>query len=527
MSPPSPDNPPGAVAPAARLVGITKRYGPVTANRDVDLTVLPGTVHAVVGENGAGKSTLMNVLAGMVRPDAGEVWIRGRRIAYNTPTIAIRSGVGMVHQHFMLVDSLTVAENVVLGREPLRRGLVDGDEACRVTERLGRQNGLPVDPRARVGSLSVGERQRVEILKLLYRGADLLILDEPTAVLTPGEAGGLFAMLRAFAAGGSAIVLITHKLDEVMAVSDRVTVLRHGTNAGDLATADTSPRELARRMVGRLPEILARGPGTFPTPAAGTGTPPVLEVQNLVVQGESVRALDRVSLVVRPGEILGVAGVQGNGQSELMEAVAGLRRVASGTILLDGCDITRRRTGLRQGAGIAHIPEDRNDRGLVGDLSVAENLVLGRHRRFLSGFGGWKGLDRSRIAKYARDAVERFDIRPSAIDAPVRGMSGGNAQKVVAAREIGAGPRLLLAGQPTRGVDVGAIETIHRQILATRDRGAGVLLVSSDLSEILALSDRIVVFFGGRIVGEVDAAAATADRLGEWMAGLQEEVESR
>ena len=522
-----------AESPAVALAGVTKRFGALVANRDVHLSVRAQTVHAIVGENGAGKSTLMKVLAGVLPADAGTVLIDGAHV--NGPgakwdaRAAIRHGIGMVHQHFMLVEPLTVAENLVLGEEPRRAGrrgvwsrvsgavwglaggLVDRDAAAAAVRELGQTFGLPLDPAARIADLTVGERQRVEILKVLDRGARVLVLDEPTAVLTPAEVGGLFAMLRRFVAQGRTVILITHKLDEVMAIADRVTVMRRGETVAEVAAADTDARDLAHRMVGRDVDVGRRERGQAPP----DGVAPVLRVRDLVVGAGAVPAVAGVSLDVRPGEILGIAGVQGNGQSELLDAIAGLRSARGGSVWVGDRDITRATPRERFAAGLAHIPEDRQQRGLVLDFSVAENLVLGRHRDFRR----WYGLDEGRIDAEAESLVARFDVRPPEAQATAGTLSGGNQQKVVVAREMARAPRVLLAGQPTRGVDVGAIESIHGHVRAARDAGLGVLLVSADLGELLALSDRVAVLVRGRVVAELPAAEATPEILGEKMLG--------
>ena len=504
---------------AVRLVGITKRFGAVVANHDVDLSVRPRSVHALVGENGAGKSTLMKILAGVLRPDAGEVWIHGERLRRHGAAEAIRLGVGMVYQHFMLIDRLTVWENLVLGQEPTRRGgRLDRAAARRAVEELGETYGLAVPPDALVRDLSVGERQRVEILKVLFRGARVLVLDEPTAVLTPLEVEGLFRMTARFVEQDRTVILITHKLDEVMDASDHVTVIRHGRTVGERATAETDPRELAHLMVGREVRL---GRPDEEREAPNDDGPPALRVEGLVVErDDGVRALDAVSLTVRPGEIVGVAGVQGNGQRELLEAIAGLAPVRAGRILLGERDVTALPPRERAAGGLAHVPEDRQERGLVLDFSVADNLVLGRQRAY----GGWGGLDRARVAAHAAERIERFDIRPPTPSSAAGTLSGGNQQKVVVARELDGTPRVLLAGQPTRGVDIGAVESIHAHLRAARDAGLGVLLVSADLGELLALSDRIVVLYGGRLVAELPAADATPAQLGEQMLGAAERV---
>ena len=508
-----PSSPDSAPCEAVRLVGITKRFGPVVANRAVDLSVRAGTIHAIVGENGAGKSTLMAVLAGVLRPDEGQVWIRGTRLERADPASAIRLGLGMVYQHFMLVEPLTVAENLVLGQEPTRRGLLDLRAAARAVEELGRTYGLPLDPHRPVESLSVGERQRVEIGKVLHRGAEVLVLDEPTAVLTPAEVDGLFEMLVRFRDQGRTVILITHKLDEVLALAERVTVIRRGEAVAEVAAAETTAKELAHLMVGRevaLPGERARGEREVDR--AG---PPALELDGLTVAGEGRPAVDDLSLRIWPGEVVGVAGVQGNGQSELLACVAGLAPAAAGAVRIGGEDVTRAPVRRRAAAGLAHVPEDRHRRGLVLDLSVRENAILGRHREFR----GPLGLSVQRIGAFAEELVRAHDVRPADPTTAARGLSGGNQQKLVVARELTRRPQVLLAGQPTRGVDIGAIEAIHGHVRDARDAGSAVLLVSADLAELLDLADRIVVMRDGRLVAELPAAGATVAALGEQMTG--------
>lgn len=540
-----------SVADAIRVVDVSKRFGPVVANRGASLTVASGELHALVGENGAGKSTLMRMVCGLETPDQGRIVVFGHGATGWSARAAIDAGVGMVHQHFTLVPTLTVAENVVLGREPVRGpiGIVfDKGAATAAVETVSRTTGLAVDPLRRVAELSVGEAQRVEIIKALARGARLLILDEPTAVLTPPEVGELWAVLRVLRASGTTIVLMTHKLDEVMAISDAVTVMRGGQTVATFQTADTTPALIARSMVGRAVSAVVWGavpeaavppprPGTaldsiFPTPLVPVSpgprrvtTPrPVLTVDQLVVSSARVaRAVDRVSFEVRAGEILGIAGVEGNGQTELIEALAGLRPAVGGTIRLDDQDITRWSVRQRIAHALAHIPDDRLRRGLVLQYTVAENLILGRQHEFarrspLAGIVS-PTLDRRRMADHARQRIAIFDVRPPDPDAPVRALSGGNQQKVVVAREVGGRFRILLASQPTRGVDVGAIEMIHQRLRAARDAGGAILLVSAELHELLALADRIAVMFRGRIVTVVDSADATVERLGRAMTG--------
>ncbi len=506
--------------PAIRMTGVVKTFGAVVANRDASLDVAAGEIHALVGENGAGKSTLMRLLAGMYAPDAGTVVVNGNDVTgWKTPD-AIAAGVGMVHQHFMLVPTLTVAENVVLGMEP-RKGLqVDLHGAIAAVESLCRKSGLHVDAKATVADLSVGEAQRVEILKALYRGARILILDEPTAVLSPSEVRDLWTVLRALKADGGTVVLITHKLDEVIAVSDTITVMRGGMTMSRFATAGTTPREIARAMVGREVQLhldAQSGAESWVAPAAvASSAAPVLRVTNMSVMSDrGTRAVNSLSFEIRPGEILGIAGVEGNGQTELLEAIAGLRAMPSGTVQLGSHDIGTRSVRERADLGLSHIPEDRHRRGLILDYSIAENLILGRQHHF----GDFGTLDTARIALNATEQMRRFDIRPAMPMAPARALSGGNQQKIVIAREMGRAFSVLLAAQPTRGVDVGAIEFIHAQLRAARDAGKGILLVSADLPEVLALSDRIAVMYGGRFVTVLPAAQCTAEQLGPYMTG--------
>lgn len=514
-----------SAAPAAACAasGIRKRFGAVEANRGASLEVARGEIHAVVGENGAGKSTLMRILAGLYAPDAGRVEVNGRDVTGWTTRQAIAGGVGMVHQHFMLVPTMTVAENLVLGREPRRGARLDRRAAAREVERLGEETGLVVAPDRLVADLSVGEAQRVEVLKVLWRGARLLVLDEPTAVLSPPEVSELWGVLRRLTAAGSTVVLITHKLDEVMAVSDAVTVMRAGETVGRVSTADASPALLARMMVGR-DVVLAGGAGL-----AGRGRPavtgaqpalaaaPALAVEDLVVEGASGRtALHGVSFTIAPGEILGVAGVDGNGQTELVEAIAGLRPVASGAVRLGGRDITRSGVRERGDAGLSHIPEDRHRRGLVLEYSVADNLILGRQHHFTRR----ASIDRGAVATHAARCTAEYDIRPPAAQLPARALSGGNQQKVVVAREMSRPFSVLVAAQPTRGVDVGAIEFIHERLRGAAAAGKALLLVSADLAEVLALADRVAVMYEGRVVALLVREEATVEVVGRHMTGV-------
>ncbi|MBI2920455.1 MAG: ABC transporter ATP-binding protein [Planctomycetes bacterium] len=490
---------------AVEMIGIEKRFPRVVANHDVNFSVEEGEIHALVGENGAGKSTLMKVLYGLYAPDGGTVRVFGKEMREFSPAAAIAAGIGMVHQHFMLVPTLTVAENVMLGMEPRRGPFFARGRAETEVGALSEKYGLRVDPGARIEELSVGLEQRVEILKVLARGARILILDEPTAVLTPQEVEDLYATLRSLKAQGKTVIFITHKLKEVRAITDRLTVLRRGATVGTVASAETSQEQIAEMMVGRPVSLRVEKTAAMPTA-------PVLEVRHLCAE-----KLNDVTLEVRAGEILGIAGVEGNGQSELLECLSGLREAESGEVVLGGEDLSAAGPPAWFRAGLAVIPEDRLKRGLVGDYSVADNLVLGRHRlpRYTStGFvrAGARDAD-------AEELIRRFDVRPPEKSVEARSLSGGNQQKVIIARELSRVPRFLLAAHPTRGVDIGAIEFIHKAIVAERDRGVGVLLVSAELSEVMALSDRIAVMYGGRIVGVVSAASADEKSLGLLMAG--------
>jgi simple sugar transport system ATP-binding protein len=500
---------------ALRLRDVHKAFGACVANEGASLEVKTGHIHALVGENGAGKSTLMRTLAGMITPDRGRIEAFGRDVTGWSPADAIAAGVGMVHQHFMLVPTLTVTENVVLGREPKKGLVLDLARARADVEKLCEEAGLHAPADALVGELSVGVAQRVEILKVLHRGARILVLDEPTAVLSPPEVGELFDVLRRLRDRGSTVVIITHKLDEVMALSDRITVMRRGRTVGELVTADTTPAEIAALMVGRElgePASLdAEAPSSSPA-QEGLG----LRVEGLVVRSaRGTKAVDGLSFEVRPGEILGVAGVEGNGQSELVEALAGLRSVERGRVSLGDVDLSALGVRERVDAGLAHIPDDRHRRGLVLDFSVEENLILGRHDRYTR-----RGLfDRARVRAFAEERIAALDIRPTDPGVTARSLSGGNQQKIVVGREMGHPFRVLLAAQPTRGVDIGAVELIHRTLLEARANGKAILLVSAELSEILALSDRVAVLYRGRFVTVLPRAEATAEVLGPAMTG--------
>ena len=490
------------------LRNITKSFGSVIANNDVSFTVEKGTIHAIVGENGAGKSTVMRVAYGFYNADSGEIFVDGNKADIRSPHDAIALGIGMVHQHFMLVDNMTVAENIVLGAETGTAMNLDLDGANQAIAKLSGELGLGVKPQALVENLSVGQQQRVELLKALYRDAQLLILDEPTAVLSPQEVKEFFDILRRMKAQGKTIIIITHKLEEVLAISDNVTVMRDGKNVGSVKTSETNTRDLARMIVGR--DVLLRVEKTDADPRET-----VLEVVGLTEGSKHETALDDISFTVCRGEIVGIAGIEGNGQTELIEVLAGLRDSTAGVVRLDGKDITRLGSRKRKELGIAHIPEDRHRRGLLLNFDLSENAILGVHYRepvTASGF-----LVGSAINRRVNEIIENFDVRPPVPSLPARSLSGGNQQKLIIGREFELYPKLLLVSQPTRGVDIGAIEFIHRKLIELRDAGTAVLLVSAELEEVTALADRLLVIREGRIVGEVDPKIASAEEIGELM----------
>jgi len=494
------------------LRGITKRYPGIVADDHVDFDLRRGEVHALLGENGAGKSTLMNIVYGLTKPDEGEIKVGGRHMSFSSARDAIAAGIGMVHQHFMLIPVMTVAENIVLGVEPVRDGvLLDERGAEQRVRELSHQFGLAVDPTALVSSITVGQQQRVEILKALYRGAEILILDEPTAVLTPQEAGELFAIIRSLTADGKSIIFISHKLNEVLEIADRITVLRRGKRIDTVSQEGATEAGLARMMVGR--DVLLR---VDKAPASPTGV--ALEVTDLHVLDE--RGLEQVrgvSFTVRSGEIVAIAGVDGNGQTELVEAITGLRRVESGTVAVGGREFEGHLTPRKMiDAGIGHIPEDRQRRGLVLEFSLAENLALHDYDRPPDSKRGW--LYPGRLVQRAVRLIREFDIRGGGPMTLARSLSGGNQQKVVVAREVARNPIVLIAAQPTRGLDVGAIEYVHRRLVAERDAGHAILLVSLELDEVLSLADRVLVMYEGRIVGE-HAAGAGEEEIGLEMLG--------
>ncbi|MGB0388156.1 MAG: ABC transporter ATP-binding protein [Ardenticatenaceae bacterium] len=499
--------------PALEVRKITKRFPGVLANDQISFTLMPGEIHALLGENGAGKSTLMNIIYGLYKQDEGEILVNGKSVAIDNPNDAIALGIGMVHQHFMLVPPLTVTENIILGNE-LTRGLrLDRRGAAKRIRELSEKYGLAIDVDAYVRDISVGHQQRVEIVKALYRGADILILDEPTAVLTPQEADDLFAVIRSLVEQGKSIIFITHKLREVLALADRISVLHHGKLVGTATPEDATEASLASMMVGRDVVLVVDKQPAKPGKA-------ILELNNLFAREDrDLMAVNGVSLEVRSGEILGIAGVQGNGQTELVEAIVGLRRVEQGTVKIAGQNTTNNSPRKITELGVAHIPEDRQADGLVTGYTIADNLVLNTY--YKPPFA--RGLIRNEAAieQQAEQLVEKFDVRTPSIVTSAGSLSGGNQQKVIVAREFSRPVKLIIAAQPTRGVDVGSIEFIHSQLVALRDQGAAVLLVSAELDEIMALSDRIAVMYHGKIVATSQREDITRNELGLLMAGAK------
>ncbi|WP_144550271.1 ABC transporter ATP-binding protein [Peribacillus simplex] len=493
------------------MLNIRKEFPGIVANDNVTLQVKKGEIHALLGENGAGKSTLMNVLFGLYQPEQGEIRVNGEPVKITSPNIANDLGIGMVHQHFMLVDPFTVTENIILGKEPSKAGKIDLKEASEEVRKLSEQYQLRVDPNAKIADISIGMQQRVEILKTLYRGAEILIFDEPTAVLTPQEIKELIFIMKALIKEGKSIILITHKLKEIMEVCDRVTVIRKGQGIGTVNVSETNPNELASLMVGR--EVLFK---TEKTAAAPSDV--VLEVRELEVKDpRGVSAVRNLDLTVRAGEIVGIAGVDGNGQSELIESLAGLRKTTAGSIKLNGKEISNLKPRKITEAGVGHIPEDRHKHGLVLDYSIGENIVLQTY--YQQPFSKAGILNSKKIFEKARSLIKSYDVRTPSEYTPARALSGGNQQKAIIGREVDRNPDLLIAAQPTRGLDVGAIEFIHKRLIEQRDAGKAVLLISFELEEIMNVSDRIAVIYEGEIVAIVDPKETTEQELGLLMAG--------
>jgi ABC-type uncharacterized transport system ATPase subunit len=503
----------GDALPLLELRGITKRFPGVVANDHVDFDVRAGEVHTLFGENGAGKSTLMRVLYGLYKPDEGEIRLRGEPVAINSPAAAIARGIGMIHQHFMLVNTLTVAENVAIGVRSTRRPLTDLDAVSRRIAELSERYGLRVDSQAMIWQLSVGERQRVEIIKALYRDVSLLILDEPTAVLTPQEVDDLFAVLRQMVADGRGLVFISHKIREVLELSDRITVLRNGRKVGTVLPSEVTRHGLAEMMVGH--ELPSQ------EPPAGNGQGDArLVVRNLTVKGDrGIDAVRGLGLEVCGGEIVGIAGVSGNGQRELAEAIAGLRPATGGSIDIEGAELVGLKPAEVRRAGLGFVPEERMRDGVVAAFSVAENLLLIDNAA--PEFARWGFLRAGAIRRHCEELVAEFDVKTPSLDTPARNLSGGNIQKLILARELSARPRVLLAAQPTRGVDVGAGHYIHERLMEQRDAGTAILIVSEDLDEVLSLSDRVLVMFEGEVIAEVRPRESTREALGLMMAGVR------
>ncbi|OXM86596.1 ABC transporter ATP-binding protein [Paenibacillus rigui] len=490
---------------------ITKRFPGIVANDAISLELKQGEIHALLGENGAGKSTLMNILFGLYQPDEGEIRVNGQKVAIDNPNKAIDLGIGMVHQHFKLVQPFTVVENIILGIEPAKGLQIDYKTALHKVRSLSEQYGLKVDPNAKVQDISVGMQQRVEILKTLYRGADILIFDEPTAVLTPQEIQELMDIMKSLVRQGKSIILITHKLKEIMSIADTVTIIRRGKVIDSVKVAETNPKVLAEKMVGR--DVSFKVDKKKAAPGE-----PVLEVKEVTLTGkQGVQVLNHISFQVRAGEILGIAGVDGNGQSELIEALTGLEKIESGHILFNGKNLANESPRAISEAGLAHIPEDRHKHGLVLDFTMSENMVLKSY--FYPEFNQNGFLNIGAMDQHAEKLIKEFDVRTPSIYSKARSLSGGNQQKAIIAREIHNNPDLLIAAQPTRGLDVGAIEFVHRKLIEQRDKGKAVLLISFELDEIMNVSDRIAVIYEGQIVGEVLPEETDDQELGLMMAG--------
>ena len=518
--------------PVLSMNGITCRFNEVIANNDVHLNLFKGEIHGLLGENGAGKTTLMSVLYGLYKPEAGEIFVKGKRVDIKSPLDAISLGIAMVHQHFLLTPSHTVTENIIVGlKSPGRSIFLRMAEAEKRILELSKRYGLKIDPKAIVGDLSVGEQQRVEIIKALYRDIDILILDEPTSMLTPVEEKALFSTLSAMVKAGLSIIFITHKLKEVIEASTRITVLRGGKVIGTVMTAQTTETELAKLMIGRSlthsvghrQEEIHVGIEKSPNAKASAGLATVLELKNVFALNNSgVQALKDLSLTVSKGEILGIAGVDGNGQSEMAEIVSGLRKIQSGQVLIDGRGITGMSPKQIREWGLAYIPEDRLNTGLILEYTIAENLILDRW--YSSPYSGKIFLDKHEMRRFAEEIVTNFDVRTPSLDVQVRYLSGGNLQKIVLGRELSKEHKLLIAHNPTRGLDVGAAEYVHKQLFKQKDSGVGVLLLSLDLDEILLVSDRIAVIYAGRIMGVFDRATADVDKIGPLMGGYVAEA---
>ncbi|CCQ98103.1 guanosine ABC transporter (ATP-binding protein) [[Clostridium] ultunense Esp] len=497
--------------PAVEMVNITKRFPGIVANDHISFKVNQGEIHALLGENGAGKSTLMNILFGLYQPDEGEIYVHGEKVVIDGPNKAIRLGIGMVHQHFKLVETFTVTENIILGQEPTKGLTLDYKTARAKVAELSRRYGLDVDPDAKIGEISVGMQQRVEILKILYRGAEILIFDEPTAVLTPQEIDELMAIMKNLVQEGKTILLITHKLREIMAISDAVTIIRRGKVIETLKTSETNPDMLAEMMVGRHVTFQVEKGPSKPGEV-------ILRVEGIREESKVGKPrLNGISFQVRAGEIYGIAGVDGNGQSQLIEVITGLKKASHGKVLFKGREITNQPPRKISELGISHIPEDRQRRGLILDFTLSENLALKTY--FRPAFQRRGFLHYEAMNRQAERLVEQFDVRTPSILNTARSLSGGNQQKAIIAREYDADPDLMIAAQPTRGLDVGAIEYIHKRLVELRDKGKAVLLISFELDEILQLSDRIGVIFNGQIVGEVRPEETDEQELGLMMAG--------
>ena len=493
------------------MLGIRKQFGDFVANDDITLQLQKGEIHALLGENGAGKSTLMNVLFGLYQPEAGQIKVNGKEVQITDPNKANELGIGMVHQHFMLVENYTVTENIILGSEPTKMGLINIRKAAKKVKALSEQYGLNVDPYAKIEDISVGMQQRVEILKTLYRGAEMLIFDEPTASLTPQEIEELIQIMKRLIAEGKSIILITHKLKEIMEVSDRVTIIRKGKGIGTVTTAETNPDQLAEMMVGR--QVVFK---TEKTPAHPKEV--ILQVENLTVtDNRNIERVKNLNLSVRAGEIVGIAGIDGNGQSELIEAITGLRKVSSGKVTLKGKDLTNLKPRKITETGVGHIPQDRHKHGLVLDYPISYNIALQTYYQKPISKAGI--IDYKEVNKLAKAIIEEYDVRTPSPSTEARALSGGNQQKAIIGREVNRDPELLIAALPTRGLDVGAIEFIHRRLIEQRDKGKAVLLISFELDEVMNVSDSIAVIHDGSIIDTVKPQETTEQKLGLLMAG--------